>query len=197
MNESDPGSKRILDSAAYILRTKGLGAARLSEIAKRAGMLAPSIYHHFKSKDDLVEQVMLKGIYNNTRHIMAKVEVLGPETPPSERLRAAICAHVEFLLSDDDFSSAVARVFGELPDEMKQRVLAGYVTFDNYWRDLLVAASPRGNDAQTTVARKFLIAMLDSCPTWYRAGKLSPAQIAAQAADMFLHGFLPQSATRN
>lgn len=195
MNENDPGSKRILDSAAYVLRTKGLGAARLSEIAKRAGMLAPSIYHHFKSKDELVEQVMLKGIYNNTRHIMAKVEVLGPETPAAERLRAAICAHVEFLLSGDDFSSAVARVFGELPDEMKQRVLAGYVTFDNYWRDLLVAASPSGNDAQTTVARKFLIAMLDSSPTWYRSGRLSPAQIATQAADLFLHGFLPHGQT--
>lgn len=196
MNESDPGSKRILDSAAYVLRTKGLGAARLTEIAKRAGMLAPSIYHHFKSKDELVEQVMLKGIYNNTRHIMSKVEVLGPDTPPAERLRAAICAHVEFLLSGDDFSSAVARVFGELPDEIKQRVLAGYVTFDNYWRDLLVAASPHGNDAQTTVARKFLIAMLDSCPSWYRAGKLSPAQIASQAAEMFLHGFLPADKAR-
>ncbi|MET0374201.1 MAG: TetR/AcrR family transcriptional regulator [Rhizorhabdus sp.] len=193
MNDSDPGRKRLLDSAASVLRIKGLGAARLSEIAKGAGMLAPSIYHHFKSKDELVEEVMLAGIYINTRHIVAKVEVLGPETPPAERLRAAIIAHVEFLLSGDDYSSAVARVFGELPGEMKQRVLAAYATFDNYWRDLLAAASPKGNDAQTTVARKFLIAMLDSCPTWYRAGKLSPAQIASQAADIFLEGFLPQA----
>jgi AcrR family transcriptional regulator len=190
MNDTDSGRKRILDSAAFILRTKGLGAARLSEIAQGAGMLAPSIYHHFKSKDELVEHVMLAGIYNNTRHIVAKVEVLGPETPPAERLRAAIIAHVEFLLSGDDFSSAVARVFDDLPGEMKQRVLAAYATFDNYWRDLLAAASPAGNDGQRTVARKFMIAMLDSCPTWYRAGRLSPTQIANQAADLFLKGFL-------
>lgn len=190
MNDTDSGKKRILDSAAFILSTKGLGAARLSEIAQGAGMLAPSIYHHFKSKDELVEQVMLAGIYNNTRHIVAKVEVLGAATPPVERLRAAIIAHVEFLLSGDDFSSAVARVFDDLPGEMKQRVLAAYATFDNYWRDLLTAAVPEGNDAQATVARKFLIAMLDSCPTWYRAGRLGPTQIANQAADLFLKGFL-------
>jgi hypothetical protein len=73
---------------------------------------------------------------------------------------------------------------------MKQRVLAAYATFDNYWRDLLVAASPAGNDGQRTVARKLMIAMLDSCPTWYRAGRLSPTQIANQAADLFLDGFL-------
>jgi len=190
MNDNDPGRKRILDSAAFILRTKGLGAARLSEIAQGAGMLAPSIYHHFKSKNEVVEEVMLAGIYINTRHIVAKVEVLGPETPPSERLRAAIIAHVEFLLSGDDYSSAVARVFDDLPDEMKQRILAAYATFDNYWRDLLVAASPKGDAVQVTVARKLLIPMLDSCPTWYRAGRLSPTQIAHQAADLFLKGFL-------
>ncbi|AOR76018.1 MULTISPECIES: TetR/AcrR family transcriptional regulator [Sphingomonadaceae] len=191
MSDGDSGRKRILDSAAFILRTKGFGAARLSEIAQGAGMLAPSIYHHFKSKDEVVEEVMLSGIYRNTRHIVAKVEVLGPETAPVDRLRAAIVAHVEFLLSGDDYSSAVARSFGDLPSEMKQRVLAAYATFDSYWRDLLVAASPSGNDAQTTVARKFLIAMLDSCPSWYRAGRLGPTQIANQAADLFLGGFAP------
>lgn len=184
------GKQRILISAARVLRTKGLSATKLSEIAEGAGMLAPSIYHHFKSKDVLVEQVMLDGIYKNTRHIMAKVEQLGEDLPPADRLRAAMVAHVGFLLSDDDFSAAVARVFDELPHEMKQRVLAAYASFDNYWRDLIEAAAPSGSPFNSTVVRKFLIAMLDSAPSWYRSGKLSGEQIAQQAADLFLHGFL-------
>lgn len=154
-------------------------------------MLAPSIYHHFKSKNVLVEQVMLDGIYNNTKHIMAKVEVLGAHATPVDRLRAAIVAHVEYVLSGDDFSSAVARIFSELPDDMKDRVIAAYSSFDNYWRDLLVAAS-HDVSIDPTVARKFLIAMLDSVPGWYRPGRLPPKQIASQAADLFLSGFLRQ-----
>jgi AcrR family transcriptional regulator len=190
MDKITPGKQRILKSAARLLRTKGLNATKLSDIAEGAGMLAPSIYHHFSSKDELVEQVMLDGIYNNTRHIMAKVEVLGTDHPPVERLRAAIMAHVEYLLSDDDFSAAVARVFAELSETMKQRVLAAYASFDNYWRDLIEAAAPSSAALNTTVARKFLVAMLDSAPSWYRTGKLSPDQIAEQAADLFLNGFL-------
>tara|TARA_R100001086_G_scaffold119504_1_gene61406 strand:- start:3801 stop:4409 length:609 start_codon:yes stop_codon:yes gene_type:complete len=186
----ESGKQRILISAARILRHKGFVATKMSDIAEGAGMLAPSIYHHFKSKNILVEQVMLDGIYNNTRHIMAKVEVLGADRSPSERLRAGIIAHIEYLLSGDDFSSAVNRAFGELPDDMRQRVLAAYSSFDNYWRDLLVAASPENSNLDTTVARKFLIAMLDSCPAWYRAGRLTPNQIANQAADLFIGGFL-------
>jgi AcrR family transcriptional regulator len=190
MTKKITGKQRILQSAASILRSKGLNATKLSDIAEGAGMLAPSIYHHFKSKDALVEQVMLDGIYINTRHVMAKVEVLGPDCPAEERLRAAIVAHVEFLLSDEDFSSAVARVFDELPESMKGRVLAVYATFENYWRDLVVPAIPDESGLDPTVARKFLIGMLGSTPTWFRTGKLSIEKVAQQAADLFLLGFL-------
>ncbi|WP_188062805.1 TetR/AcrR family transcriptional regulator [Sphingobium sp. KCTC 72723] len=192
MAHADNGRTRILDSAATVLRQKGLAGAKLSEIAKGAGMLAPSIYHHFPSKDHLVEEVMMEGIYHNSRHIVARVEVLGPQAAPLVRLRAAIVAHIDFLLSGDDYSSAVARVFDDLPDEMRRRVLAAYSSFDNYWRDLIVAAQADGSASAAldpTVVRKFLIAMLDSCSSWYRPGKLAPGQIAEQAADLLLHGF--------
>lgn len=191
MAQADNGRTRILDSAAAVLRQKGLAGAKLTEIGKGAGMLAPSIYHHFPSKDHLVEQVMMEGIYRNNRHIMARVEGLGASASPMVRLRAAIVAHVDFLLTGDDYSSAVSRIFDDLPDAMRQRVLAAYSSFDNYWRDLIVAAQADGsasNALDATVVRKFLIAMLDSCASWYRPGKLGPAQIAEQAADLLLNG---------
>ncbi|MDB5972821.1 MAG: regulatory protein TetR [Hydrocarboniphaga sp.] len=192
MGQGDISRTRILDSAAAVLRQKGLAGAKLSEIGMGAGMLAPSIYHHFPSKDHMVEEVMMEGIYRNNRHIMARVEVLGPNAAPLVRLRAAIVAHVDFLLTGDDYSSAVARIFGDIPDEMRKRVLAAYSSFDNYWRDLIVAAQADGSASDkfdATVVRKFLIAMLDSCSSWYRPGKLGPPQIAEQAADLLLHGF--------
>jgi len=192
MSSRDLTRTRIMDAAAATLRAKGLAGAKLSEIAQIAGMLAPSLYHHFPSKDHLVEEVMLEGIYHNTRYIVARVEVLGPDAPPLVRLKAAIVAHIDFLLTGDDYSSAVSRVFKDLPDEMRRRVLAAYSAFDNYWRDLIVAAQQEGS-ANTaldpTVVRKFLIAMLDSSSSWYRPGKLTPAQIADQAAAMVINGF--------
>jgi len=187
---------RIMDAAAFIMKTKGLGAAKLSDIAKRAGMLAPSLYHHFASKDQLVEEVMLEGIYRNTRHIVARVEVLGPDAPPLKRFKAAIMAHIDFLLSGDDYSSAVARVFEDLPEDMKRRVLASYSAFDNYWRDLIVGAQKVGHARENldpTLVRKFLIPMLNSCSSWYRSGKLSPEQVAEQVSEFVLHGFAKSS----
>lgn len=192
MAERDQSRTRILDAAAATLRARGLAGAKLSEIAKIAGMLAPSLYHHFGSKDDLVEEVMMEGIYHNTRHIVSHVEVLGSGASPILRLETAIRSHIDFLLTGDDYSSAVARVFDDLPDDMKKRVVAAYSGFDNYWRDLIVAAQKEGSanaDLDPTVVRKFLVAMLNSSASWYRPGKLGPAQIAEQAARMVINGF--------
>lgn len=193
MMEEISSRTRILDATADLLRTRGLQGAKLSEVAKRAGMLAPSLYHHFSSKDQLIEEVLVEGCHRNTRFIVTRVEVLGSTASPLQRLEAAITAHLTFLLTGDQYSSAVSRVFPDLPDEMKRRVLAAYAGFDNYWRDLILAARQSGaarSDLDPTVARKFLINMLDSAAEWYRPGHLEIPEIARQACQLFLHGFV-------
>lgn len=183
---------RILDATADLLRSSGLKGTKLSEVAKRAGMLAPSLYHHFSSKDQLIEEVLVEGCHRNTRFIVTQVERLGADASPIERLEAAITAHLVFLLTGDQYSSAVSRVFPDLPEEIKRRVLAAYAGFDNYWRDLILAARKSGDgraELDPTVARKFLINMLDSAAEWYRPGHLEIPEIARQACQLFLHGF--------
>ncbi len=193
MNMDENSSRaRILDATADLLRTSGLKGTKLSEVARRAGMLAPSLYHHFSSKDELIEEVLVEGCHRNTRFILTMVERLGPQATPIARLQAAITAHLEYLLTGDQYSSAVSRVFPDLPEDIKRRVLAAYAGFDNYWRDLILAARKSGDaraDLDPTVARKFLINMLDSAAEWYRPGHLEIAEIAQQACQLFLHGF--------
>jgi AcrR family transcriptional regulator len=191
--EDTTSRSRILDATADLLRTRGLQGTKLSEVARRAGMLAPSLYHHFDSKDQLIEEVLVEGCHRNTRYIVTQVEVLGSSASPIDRLEAAITAHLTFLLTGDQYSSAVSRVFQDLPDDMKRRVLAAYAGFDNYWRDLILAARQSGvarSDLDPTVARKFLINMLDSTAEWYRPGHLEIPEIARQACHLFLHGFI-------
>ena len=41
-----------------LVAERGLGAASLRELARRLSMSQPSLYHYFRSKDELVEQVI-------------------------------------------------------------------------------------------------------------------------------------------
>jgi len=47
---------RILDSAAHLLREKGLDGAGVAEIMKNAGLTHGGFYAHFDNKNDLVNQ---------------------------------------------------------------------------------------------------------------------------------------------
>ena len=46
--------QRLIDAAVEVIETRGEAALRLGEIAEKAGIKQPSIYHFFPSREDLV-----------------------------------------------------------------------------------------------------------------------------------------------
>ena len=191
--EANASRSRILDATAELLRTRGFQGTTLSEVARRAGMLAPSLYHYFSSKDQLVEEVLVQSCHRNTTFILVRIALLGPAASPLERLEAAITAHLTFLLTGDEYSAAASRVFRDLPEKVQRGVLTAYADFENCWRDLIVATRQAGTaraDIDPTLARKFLIGMLDSAAEWYRPGHLEIEEIARQACRLFLDGLV-------
>jgi TetR/AcrR family transcriptional regulator, cholesterol catabolism regulator len=49
----------ILTSAAELFARKGIGATTVREIADAVGVLSGSLYHHFESKDAIVEEILI------------------------------------------------------------------------------------------------------------------------------------------
>lgn len=59
--ESGKNSKRhqeILDVAVAVFAAKGFASATVRDIADAAGILSGSLYHHFRSKTDILSQIM-------------------------------------------------------------------------------------------------------------------------------------------
>ena len=56
------GRDRILDEAASLFLKQGYEAASVRRIAEAVGMQAASIYHHFNSKEDLLEVILHRGL---------------------------------------------------------------------------------------------------------------------------------------
>ena len=52
--EKEKSHQRILDSAARLIRERGIEGAGVAEVMKDAGMTPGGFYRHFSSKDDLV-----------------------------------------------------------------------------------------------------------------------------------------------
>src|ERR1700683_5084919 len=104
MTKSERTRERILDAAAAAFRERGFAATRLSDIADRAELQAPSIYYHFGSKEELIEVVLARGVERTFEHVKRRVSEVSKDDPLG-RLRAAIEGHVEMVLETGNYSA--------------------------------------------------------------------------------------------
>jgi len=87
---------RILNSAAALFARKGVSATTVREIAEEVGILSGSLYHHFDSKEAIVDEVVssyledLRGRYK---------QVLAGDSDARTRLHDMIVASLEVVES--------------------------------------------------------------------------------------------------
>ena len=60
--DSESTRKRILDVAEALFAQRGLAGTAVRDIAREAGLTAPSLYNHFDGKQALYEAVLARGV---------------------------------------------------------------------------------------------------------------------------------------
>lgn len=83
---------RILASAAALFASKGVAATTVREIAGEVGILSGSLYHHFASKEAMVDEI-LSSYLDDLRARYA--EVLARDTDPRVRLRNLVLVSLQ------------------------------------------------------------------------------------------------------
>lgn len=84
---------RIISAAADLFHKKGVRASHLAEIAKAAGVTRQQLYHHFRTKGDIAEEVVrayLEEIKTRTSRLHSKLETWSD-------LERIFTAHIELL----------------------------------------------------------------------------------------------------
>lgn len=134
----------VLSAAAKNFREKGYAAVTLREIAKTAGLTTGSLYYHFKSKEDVVREVLDQG------HIFIRLAVEKALADPRvgtddrSRIRCAIKTHMACLFGDDSLSAANIRIFSQVPAQVKYPTLASRHAYEALWRSLFQDAKASG-----------------------------------------------------
>lgn len=192
LSKSEKTRQRILDAAAKIFRDQGYANARLADIAELAGMQTGSLYYHFDSREALVTEILRLGIETSWRHVREAIAALPPDASAIDRLAAAIRAHTLSVVKTGDYSSAQARIVGQVPAEVAKAHHADQRDYGAYWNELFAAAVVSGDvrpDIDIFVARMLVLGALNWTSEWYKPGRGPTAdEIADLAVTMALSG---------
>jgi AcrR family transcriptional regulator len=190
--EADSATRdRILLEAARLFRHHGYAATTLREVADASGIKAGSIYYHFESKDQILGEVLDKGIVAVIDSVRQRVDALPAKATARQRVAAAIEGHLWGLLHHGDFTSANIRVYGQIPPAAKNRHRKIRREYADYWDRLLEDALQRGElraDTSNAIIRLFVIGALNWTVEWYNPQKGSFQDFARQITAIVFDG---------
>ena len=79
------------DAALLLLSREGIGAVSIERLSTDLGVTKGSAYHHFRSRDDLVQLALARWEHQATAAIIDELSSIGP---PVDRLRAILSASI-------------------------------------------------------------------------------------------------------
>jgi AcrR family transcriptional regulator len=164
--------ERILDAAARVLARRGYAATTLAEIAGEVGSAgAGSLYYHFDSREELIEELLRRGVRVAFEQSRRAVAALPASASPLERLEAAIRAQLRAVLVESDYARASGRSTGQVPAEMWGRINADFRRYGRFYDQLIAAAIDAGEidrGVDPSALRMLLMGAINWAPEWYR-----------------------------
>jgi AcrR family transcriptional regulator len=139
-----PAALRVCQIAVEHFSERGYDGSSLSDIADQAGMRKASLYSHFKSKDDLVWQILAMALENErtfaSESFLADTGQLMGETYLARLSDRFTCsAELRFLL----------RTAYAPPVAIRENIVKAYAGFVDSIRDLFISALPAGMSEET------------------------------------------------
>jgi AcrR family transcriptional regulator len=192
MPHSQPATRRdeLLELAAVMFAERGLRATTVRDIADSAGILSGSLYHHFASKEEMVDEVLrsfLDWLFERYQHI------IDSEPNPLARLEGLFMAsfdaiehhHAEVVIYQDEAKRLSAHPrFGYIDElNVRQRKM---------WVDVLNEGISQGYlqaDLDVDLVYRFIRDTTWVSVRWYQpGGPLTAEQVGRQYLAIVLGG---------
>lgn len=180
--------QELINTAAQLFKQKGFASTSMRDLAAEIGMEAASLYHHIKSKDELLEVICFDLADKLTTAI---AEVNDIYFNAEDKLRMAIKNHVEILTQNIHFSTVFIQDWRHLTEPKLTEFRALRDAYEQGMR--VIVQEGKNEDIFDDVDEKFaaltILSTLNWINEWYSpTGKMNAEQIAQKLSDFILGG---------
>jgi len=152
MRDKNPEKRiRILDAALKVFATRGFYNAKVSEVAKEAGVADGTIYLYFESKDAL----LIALFEDRMQRLIARAndEIARTEGTVLDKIRQAIALHLSLVLDDPDLAEFITVELRQSGKFVKEYDNPKFTEYLRIFRDLVLAGQEQGLIRRTVDAR--------------------------------------------
>lgn len=186
-----PLDQRLISAVAAVFVEKGYSGASTRDLASALGLQRGSLYHHIKSKEELLYEVVLKPV----RSIVGDLQhIVESEAPVRVRLSLVVAAHIDAF--DRHFPHLFVFLQERFPIGDEQLPQAREIAqLARHYEGLVVALITEGmadgslrDDLNPQTAARALLGMCNWMHKWYRPSHDAGDDIARTFSAIFLDG---------
>jgi len=181
----------VIRVGAEIFARKGFRETSIRDIAEALGVTKSALYHHVRSKDELLYEA-LASYQSHGEQLIAAARRAGPD--PRRSLTVFIHELVLMNARDRVMATLLARELRSLKQPFLDRLLANRDDYEGFVRGIILSGQATGlfrKDIDARLATIAVFSLARSLHQWYRPdGSLAAEQVAEGFESLILNGLL-------
>jgi TetR/AcrR family fatty acid metabolism transcriptional regulator len=183
--------RAILEAAIRVFARKGFYNARVSEIAREAGVADGTIYLYFQNKDDILISLFEEGMKTVIETVR---EAVSRTNDPLEKLRCFARAHLALIENDKDMAEVIQVELRQSTKFMKEYKNDKFFEYLDIIGEIVREGQAKGMiraDVEPGVVKRALFGALDEMSRFWVLSskrKYSINTAAEQISEFFIRG---------
>jgi len=183
----------LIQFAAAAFSKSGYAAASLRDIGEMAGIKAPSFYHHFSSKEELLSVIVSENLDRIFELLLSEISGIDDA---EQKLRRVIGVHIQFIIDNRLQTKVVFEESAFLNDADRASLKTKQRAILDIYRTLLrsLAESGRFRTANHTISALNILAIIHGVYRWYEPeSRFSDADLIDETVRMIFEGLRVRS----
>jgi TetR/AcrR family transcriptional regulator len=189
-SRADQQRERVLALSADLFSRRGFRASSMNEIAAAAGLSKPTLYHYFRSKEELLVRIYSDVLDESLR--LAE-EVVAASPTPFYAVRALIRSRVVYTCRNQALLKVCFEEEHELPGELAEQLLRRRHAFEALFIAALTEHLAQYPEIELGMSPRVYVNMclgaVNWTYKWYRPdGRNTPEELGEQVAESLVAG---------
>ena len=178
----------IIKEATKMFRARGYSSSSVRDLAQLVGIEAPSIYSHFKSKENILNHICFE---------MGNAFILGIEKAECEKdqinkLLRAIHEHIEVIIFHKEASIVMWNEWRFLTKPAYQQFQIMIKDYENRFKDIIEMGMKSGvfKKKNPEICSNLILTAMNNLGHWYKGDYSSSKELENEIVDIYLKGIL-------